>query len=223
MNYPYFASIYRWLVASQVLNMDLRGPKILDVGCDDAGFLARSTAPLRLGIDLQPRVQSMPGVTIMRADARALPMCSETFDAVLAFDILEHIEQDRRVMHELLRVLAPHGTLWFSTPALRSEIWPWFVQPYANRSFGHVRNGYTPEQMRALLPDPDAWQLDLTVWNEPALRAGFLVMDAWYRVFPPVAERLAQLSFELDSKMPNGDRGHLFGRITRKASPLAHV
>src|SRR5262245_8019731 len=158
---PYFASYYRWLVASRRLGVDLAGVRLLDVGCDDASFLARSGAALRVGVDLAPRARPQNGIEIVQADARRLPVLHGTFDCILAFDILEHIEHDRAVMHELLRVLAPGGTLWFSTPARDTQFWPPFIHAYANRAFGHVRNGYTVEHIRSLLPPGASLKLDL--------------------------------------------------------------
>jgi SAM-dependent methyltransferase len=212
---PYFASYYRWLVANHLLQLDLRGDRILDVGCDDASFLYQSEAPLRVGVDLAPRARPVGGPEIIQADARQLPVGGEQFSCILAFDVLEHIEHDRRVMHELLRVLAPNGTLWFSTPARNAVLWPAFVQPYANHVFGHVRNGYTAHQLRALLPD-DSWQMDIFFWDEPFLRAAFVPLHVLDRLAPSLADIGTRLCFSADKGRAQGDRGHIFGRVTRR-------
>ncbi len=219
MTQQHFASYYRWLVATQILQLDLGGKRILDVGCDDASFLLRSLATVKLGVDLQPRVVPTDELSVLRADARQLPIRSETFDTILAFDILEHIVEDRRVMGELLRVLSPTGSLWFSTPTVRSAIWPSFVQPYANYAFGHVRNGYTSQQLQALLPPTDEYQLTMFAWNEPALRAGFVAIDLGQRLFPRGATWMAKLCFAIDQHVPQGERGHWYGRITHRSQP----
>jgi SAM-dependent methyltransferase len=212
---PYFASYYRWLVASQRLRIDLAGARLLDVGCDDASFLGRGSAALRVGVDLAPRARPQNGIEIVRADARRLPVLRDAFDCILAFDVLEHIEHDRIVMSELLRVLAPGGTLWFSTPARDTQFWPPFIHAYANRAFGHVRNGYTVEQFRALLSADDSLRLELFHWNEPLLRAAFVPLHILDRLAPALADRCVRWCFTLDSLRPDGRRGHLFGKITR--------
>lgn len=56
-------------------------------------------------------------------------------------------------MHEQLRVLASGDRLWFSTPACETKLRPLFIHPYAISAFGHVRNGYTADQLQQLLPD----------------------------------------------------------------------
>jgi SAM-dependent methyltransferase len=52
-----------------------------------------------------------------RADAVALPFSDEVFDAVFIFDVLEHIEDDARVLAEIRRVLRPGAKLLLTVPA----------------------------------------------------------------------------------------------------------
>ncbi|GAB4204413.1 MAG: hypothetical protein OHK0022_29530 [Roseiflexaceae bacterium] len=219
MNRPYFASYYRWLVAQRLLGLNLEARRILDVGCDDANFLGRSPAPLRVGVDLAPRARPEAGIEILRADARCLPVLDSQFDCILAFDVLEHIEDDRAVMGELLRVLAPGGTLWLSTPARDTSFWPRFIHPYANRAFGHVRNGYTVKQLCGLIASPE-YYVELFYWNEPLLRAAFVPLHLLDRLVPPLADLLTRACVALDSHRPDGMAGHVFGRITRSPAAL---
>ncbi len=216
---PYFASYYRWLVASQILQVHLQARRVLDVGCDDASFLQRSSAALRAGVDLAPRARPSAEIEIIRADARKLPVLKGCFDCILAFDVLEHIEHDRAVMHELLRVLTHDGTLWFSTPAHATTFYPRFIHPYANYAFGHVRNGYTTAQLHSLLPD-QSWQIDLVYWNEPWLRAAFVPLHILDRIAPSVADMGVRWCFAADRARTDGRHGHIFGRITKKSSDL---
>lgn len=216
---PYFASYYRWLVASKILQVNLQAQRVLDVGCDDASFLQRSSAALRAGVDLAPRARPTAEIEIIQADARKLPVLEGCVDCILAFDVLEHIEHDRAVMHDLLRVLAPAGTLWFSTPARATTFYPRFIHPYANYAFGHVRNGYTEAQLHSLLPD-ESWQIDLFYWNEPWLRAMFVPLHLLDRVAPRMADAGVRWCFAADRSWADGPRGHLFGRISRKSSKI---
>jgi SAM-dependent methyltransferase len=217
-DYPYFASYYRWLVASQRLGVDLTGPRILDVGCDDANFLGRGAASLRVGVDMAPRVRPQNGIEIVRADARQLPIAAGGFDSIMCFDVLEHIEEDRAVMREMLAALSPHGTIWISTPALGYRMFPKILTPYTNRIFGHVRNGYTAADLQALIPDPERWMLDCFYWNEPLLRLGFVPIHVINQVAPALAARVTQLVYALDRLLPNGKNGHLFATIRRRAA-----
>jgi SAM-dependent methyltransferase len=52
-------------------------------------------------------------------DATALPFADRSMDLVLAFDIIEHVEDDRGMLEELARVLKPGGAAAIHVPA-----WP---------------------------------------------------------------------------------------------------
>lgn len=56
------------------------------------------------------------GISAIRADARYLPAASDSFDLVIAFDILEHIEEDWLAAAEIARVLRPGGTALIAVP-----------------------------------------------------------------------------------------------------------
>jgi SAM-dependent methyltransferase len=208
-------------VASQCLGVDLTGPRLLDVGCDDAGFLGRGVASLRVGLDMAPRARQSASVEFLQADARRLPIAAGGFDCILCFDVLEHIEDDRAVMREMLGALAPQGTIWISTPARGYRMFPATLTPYTNRIFGHVRNGYTAAELQALIPDPDQWTLDYFYWNEPLLRLGFAPMHLLNQFAPELAAYTTRVLFQLDRRMSNGQRGHLFATIRRRSVGLA--
>jgi SAM-dependent methyltransferase len=57
------------------------------------------------------------GLTVIRGDATRLPCGSAALDLVTAFDVLEHIEDDRLAAAEIRRVLRPGGTLLVTVPA----------------------------------------------------------------------------------------------------------
>lgn len=46
----------------------------------------------------------------------ATPILSEAFDAILCVHVLEHIQEDRKAIHELYRVLKPGGWAGISVP-----------------------------------------------------------------------------------------------------------
>src|SRR5262245_20364008 len=49
------------------------------------------------------------GLSVIRADARHLPVAASSLNLVVAFDILEHIVEDHLATAEMFRVLAPGG------------------------------------------------------------------------------------------------------------------
>jgi len=73
------------------------------------------------------------GLSTFRADARALPVSSDSCDLVIAFDVLEHIEEDHLVTAEIARVLRPGGLALVAVPCDMS-LWS-----EHDEAVGHVR------------------------------------------------------------------------------------
>src|SRR5258708_35660450 len=113
---------------------------------------------LELGPGLRPRLPiegthfidiSVPAIEQLNArgglavsgEITALPFRDRQFDLVAAFDVIEHIEDDRLVFHELSRVLKDDGVLIFSVPLYANQ-WTEF-----DDLVGHVRR-YEPEDLR---------------------------------------------------------------------------
>lgn len=74
-----------------------------------------------------------------------LPFRDSSFDKVLCAEVLEHVEDDRRAVSELARVLRPEGILVITVPSEQS------IAHAYQAEFAHVRPGYTPQSLIALL------------------------------------------------------------------------
>lgn len=97
------------------------GSKILDVVSasggntillSDLGFDLTSLEMSDLGVELQLK----RGLNVIRGDATNLPFQSESFDAVLCLDVLEHIDDDVSALKEMYRVTKQGGKFLFSVP-----------------------------------------------------------------------------------------------------------
>lgn len=66
----------------------------------------------------------LPNVTLMQMDATQIPFTDE-FDVIGAFDVLEHIDDDSRVLHEIHRALHPGGGVILTVP---QHPWLWSHQ-----------------------------------------------------------------------------------------------
>lgn len=73
------------------------------------------------------------GLKAIQADARDLPIESESLDLVTAFDVLEHIEEDYLVTEQIARVLRPGGHAFIAVPCDMS-LWS-----SHDDAVGHVR------------------------------------------------------------------------------------
>ena len=64
---------------------------------------------------LSHAAKRVPSAHLMQMDARHVPFVDE-FDAIGAFDVLEHIEEDEAVLAQLHRAMKPGGVLLLTVP-----------------------------------------------------------------------------------------------------------
>jgi len=86
------------------------------------------------------------GAKAIVGDATNLPFKNNFFDLVVAIEVLEHIEDDRKAIAEIARVLKPSGFFLFSVP-LRMDLYS-----EVDRIFGHKRR-YEVEELKAKLSE----------------------------------------------------------------------
>ncbi|MBI4442383.1 MAG: methyltransferase domain-containing protein [Acidobacteria bacterium] len=111
----------RYLFARQFVS----GKKVLDAACGTGygSALLGETATAVFGVDISSDAvlyarQHYRGTNLHfgRCDCLALAFPSGWFDVVVAFEIIEHLENPEAFVAELRRVLAPSGVLLLSTP-----------------------------------------------------------------------------------------------------------
>jgi SAM-dependent methyltransferase len=66
----------------------------------------------------------VPTADLFQMDAREIPYANE-FDVIGAFDVIEHIEEDERVLREMHRALKSHGGIVLTVP---QHPWLWSAQ-----------------------------------------------------------------------------------------------
>lgn len=98
------------------------GGRLLDVGCG-TGMTLQELPSRYHGVGLDPAPEALAlcrarGLTrLARGSATELPLADASVDAVLALDIVEHIENDRQALSEVARVLRPDGVAVITVPA----------------------------------------------------------------------------------------------------------
>ena len=103
----------------------VEGKQVLDAGCG-TGFgtaILSERRPARLvGVDISEEAVERAGDLAPRADelrqadVRELPFADSTFDVVVCFEVIEHIDRQDEALDELRRVLRPTGCLLISSP-----------------------------------------------------------------------------------------------------------
>lgn len=140
VKWEYF-SRQRLLASGIVGSRGAQGTRVLDIGCGHGALsltLAESAGFDVVAMDvLEARVRSVRSrkatrdpeaaarVRIVRADAESLPFQNESFDAVAATEVLEHLDEPGRMLSEARRVLRPGGRFFMTTP--NSEALPYRI------------------------------------------------------------------------------------------------
>jgi 2-polyprenyl-3-methyl-5-hydroxy-6-metoxy-1,4-benzoquinol methylase len=140
------------------VSRDLHG-KILDLGSDNG---AVSFALRRLGGDWQTGdldseviagASYFLGDSVREINPSKLQFLNAELDAVVVLDMFEHLQDDKALRDELLRVLKPGGQLIVNVPnphiglirLLRT------ILGQTDKVHGHVRPGYTPDELKKVL------------------------------------------------------------------------
>ncbi len=100
--------------------------QVLEIGCGAGFFLSRLGGTHRaFGVDLswaalRIAASRTGAAALTLASGDNLPYMEGSFDAVVAFDVLEHLAAPERLLAEASRVLRPGGLLIATTPNLSS-------------------------------------------------------------------------------------------------------
>ena len=161
-------------------------------------------------IELEGQAPEGASAATVRGSAYDLPFEDESFDRVIAAEILEHLPEDERAMAELFRVLKPGGLLAVTVPRWLPEKVNWALSDdYHEVEGGHVRI-YKGSELRAKLEkqgldyqgEHHAHGLHAPYWwlkcavgvtndRNPLVRAYHSLL-VWDMVKQPLATRLAE-------------------------------
>ncbi len=104
-------------------NVELSGKRILDVGCGigmySQKFFEKGAKVLGIDIDdenIKKAKELSPEIDFWVAKAEALPFENNSFDLIFLNEVLEHVDDDKRVIQESLRVLRPEGKIIIFAP-----------------------------------------------------------------------------------------------------------
>lgn len=219
----------RLKIISQLV--DLQHKRILDNGCGEGVWLEQFltfTVPENIfGCDIDPenieliRQRSLqaafpiPAENLAVSPGEKLPYPAKTFDIIFSNEVIEHVQDDRKCVEEMVRVLNSGGKAIIFTPnrgwpfEQHGMFWrgkyywgnipllPWMPKFVRQKFAPHVRN-YSNSELRRLFDD-----LPVKIVYHKHLFSGFDGLVRGYGVFG----KLIQQSFHALEKTPF----HFFG------------
>ncbi len=111
-------------IESQVPSLDLRGKRVLDIGCWWGWFIrySRNQGASVTGFDcsknrLVDAIEFLQGINgLCIASAERIPYESSSFDVVFSYHVMEHVQLDSVMLREINRVLKNNGILILAVP-----------------------------------------------------------------------------------------------------------
>jgi SAM-dependent methyltransferase len=146
--------------------------RVLDAGCGwGVNFEALERCGYQVeGLDISRQALEhldRPGRSLIEADlTQPIPERVQTYDAVVALDVIEHLDDDRAAVSRLTRLTKPGGVCILSVPAL-PELYSEFDEVQ-----GHRRR-YVPETLRQACSESEVRIEQLFWWGSwmvPILR-----------------------------------------------------
>lgn len=161
---------FRWRLRAfqtqlRALKLDTAPLRVLDIGCG-TGLLRsqlESVTPWTVDCsDLNPealgRVKPGRGRVLFYDALSEDPSLTSRYDAVLVFDLLEHLEEPRRMLAAAARHLRPGGWVFVNVPAL-----PSLLSDY-DRAAGHLRR-YNKRALAAEIKACGLQEVEARYWG----------------------------------------------------------
>ncbi len=192
---PAFSYLRGKALSSRVLPefFSVDGARVLNAGFGDGPQALVYAGAFRsmLGVDVNAerlerarRMLDAAGVTdveLIQGTVERIPRPDSSFDAVLAIDIIEHVERPDAFLTEMRRLLVPGGRMLVTFPAMHDR----FVDTVSavGRLLGRKGHAH-PEGWH---PDYHQRELPVRVWRKTVEDAGFrCTRSGATTMFPPL-------------------------------------
>ena len=191
----------RAIYAKQLASLRLpAGARILDVGCGTGGnleLLSRtgSTWAVDTSATAAAFVKRRGFTKIAVGSATELPFGDRSFDVVTAFGVIEHVEEDDRMLEEMLRVARPGGHTLIVTSAHR---WLWSVHDDRVHHVRRYRRGELRERVARA-----GWRVERLSYVNAALFPPVAVVRLLQRVLPRANDESGMSGFGMPPRPLN--------------------
>ena len=145
--------------AKEIARLGLKpGQRVLDAGSGGGILINQLVARYKVkgaGLDLsalalkRAREAGSKAITYKRGVLEKMPFPAQSFDAVVSFDVLEHVEGKGQAIAEIVRVLKPGGrALIYAVSSRDTFTWHWWLRVVTLGRHGHDTGaGHHPDLM----------------------------------------------------------------------------
>lgn len=143
----YHSRVVTQMLAGIKFREGRQSDKVLDVGCG-TGFVSQLYPNFDIvGIDISDGMLKQNPYLWLKAPAEAIPFPENTFDFVVCRSLLHHLEDPRRGLTEMFRVLKPEGHWVCWEPNL--SIFNDWIRKLAKltRRFSHWHRNFSPQEL----------------------------------------------------------------------------
>lgn len=122
----------------------IKGRVVLDAGCGSGygtDYLASCEAQQVIGVDISPEAVAYAQSHYKRQnlefrimDVTGLDLADKSFDVIVSFEVIEHLNHQEKFLSEVARILKDEGTFIVSTPNKEANP-PGYVNPFHTREF----------------------------------------------------------------------------------------
>ena len=90
--------------------------------------------------EMKKRKEAKGRVLLLRGDALRFPFPDGTFDKIICAEVIEHVDDDRKGVAALARILTEGGKIAITVPTRMTEhVYDWLSKEYFRTPGGHVR------------------------------------------------------------------------------------
>lgn len=156
----WYEHLHRYALAARLV----AGKRVLDAACGEGygSAVLAAAADSVVGVDLsddavrhaQARYAGIDGLSFQQGDCTGLPFEDGSFDVIVSFETLEHLEAQDEMLAGFRRLLAPGGFLLLSSPDKAV-----YTDQHGNDNPWHVRELYRDELEALVTRHFPSWRL----------------------------------------------------------------
>jgi len=151
----------------ELMDRYIEGNKVLELGAGYGWYSAHLHEQGKevLAVDLENNLPSEQIPFLKHDLEKPLPFKGPGFEAILAWDVIEHVENEQQLLSEIYRCLKPGGVLLMSVPNANDETLINYHITYSHFKDKTHKREYEIEGLKKKLEDQKFRIVDLHLWG----------------------------------------------------------